>query len=81
MIKRSIQRSGAEIAQRDSTTVSSVEEEGVAGLPEPLLEQPQGAPPLSELSAESLALVVDGPSLVSELVRSRSALFVAIRAA
>ena len=39
----------------------------VVSLPEPLLEQPEGAPPLSELSAESLALVVDGPSLVSYL--------------
>lgn len=47
------------------SSVSSVEEEGNAALPQPLLEQPEGAPPLSELSASSLALIVDGPSLVS----------------
>lgn len=44
--------------------VVSMEEDGAAALPTPLLEQPQGAPPLSELTAESLALVLDGPSLV-----------------
>ena len=56
---------------RDSTTVSSVEEEGAVGLPEPLLEQPKDAPPLSELTAESLALVLDGPSLVSPFCKKR----------
>lgn len=49
---------------RDGTAVSTVEEEGANALPEPLLEQPEGAPPLSELTADSLALVLDGPSLV-----------------
>lgn len=46
------------------SAVSTVEEEGTAALPEPLLERPEGAPPLSELSADSLALILDGPSLV-----------------
>lgn len=64
-----MRRGVGEGTQRDGMTVSSVEEEGAVGLPEPLLEQPQGAPPLSELSADSLALVVDGPSLVSRLER------------
>lgn len=57
------------IGARDTnrSSVSTVEDEGNAALPEPLLEQPKGAPPLSELSVDSLALVVDGPSLVSSL--------------
>lgn len=49
-----------------SSAVPSMEEDGTASLPEPLLEQPEGAPPLSELSADSLALILDGPSLVRE---------------
>lgn len=48
--------------------VATMEEDGAATLPTPLLEQPQGAPPLSELTADSLALVLDGPSLVRDLL-------------
>ncbi|CAM9803620.1 unnamed protein product, partial [Ectocarpus sp. 12 AP-2014] len=47
--------------------VASMEEDGAATLPTPLLEQPPGAPPLSELTADSLALVLDGPSLTHVL--------------
>ncbi|CAN0032532.1 unnamed protein product, partial [Discosporangium mesarthrocarpum] len=44
--------------------LGQAEEGGAAeALPEPLLEQPEGAPPLSELTSDALALVVDGPSL------------------
>lgn len=40
-----------------------------ANLPTSLLEQPPGSPPLSELTSDHLALVVDGPSLVRETTR------------
>lgn len=54
---------------QDGAEVASMEnEENLPALPEPVVEQPEGAPPLSELSADSLALVVDGPSLVSAVV-------------
>ena len=46
-------------------SVSTMEMEG-ADLPQPLLEQPQGSPPLSDLTSDLLALVVDGPSLVRD---------------
>lgn len=49
----------------NSRSTVSVEEDGNAALPEPLLERPEGAPPLSDLSSDSLALILDGPSLVS----------------
>lgn len=65
LVRRTGRRTRGHGGDRDGADVATVEEEGLAALPVPLLEQPEGAPPLSELSAESLALVVDGPSLVS----------------
>ncbi|CAM9416596.1 unnamed protein product [Phaeothamnion confervicola] len=35
----------------------------VATLPAPLLEQPEGAPPLSQISSDFLAVIIDGPTL------------------
>lgn len=58
-------RGSAGVRDTNRSSVSTVEDEGNAALPEPLLEQPKGAPPLSQLAVDSLALVVDGPSLVS----------------
>lgn len=68
LVRRTGRRTRGHGGDRDGADVATVEEEGLAALPVPLLEQPEGAPPLSELSAESLALVVDGPSLVSVYV-------------
>lgn len=55
---------GQEGGSGSGRSAVSVEEEGTSGLPEPLLERPEGAPPLSDLSTDSLAFILDGPSLV-----------------
>lgn len=73
VIRRTVRRGRRQGEVQDGVEVSSMDnEESRPVIPEPVVEQPDEAPPLSDLSADSLALVVDGPSLVSAAVISTS---------